>query len=602
MSSFRVSRRSMSVLVGLFASLSLLCGLLAGPVHAQTNSTWNGGMGNWSDSGNWNPGAVPNNGGGATYDVTINVANSSVSMDVLNDTIDNLTLGSTSTLFINLGDSLSLVSGTSTINGQIFSDGSMSNSGTLHVNVTGLLDIHGTFTNTGRIDGRVLLGGSFGANPNVFTNSGTIDGTFFTFNDGTLINTSAGKIVANGFEIDGSVLNYGTMTASGHSTILFGGLVNYGTLTLTSSSDLENDDGGISNYGSLVNNGTISDLIGTELDNSGTFINKGSYTGDDQDSFVNTGRVINSGKIESLGIIINAGAFRNSGTITLSSDEPNSSPTLTNGGIFTNSGSVTISNGFLASPNAFINSGTFRNSGMLTLNTGVITTNSGIIRDSGTIDNNGSFTNSGDVRITKSGVFNTSTNYTQTGGHTFVNGTLTATGPAIVDIQGGILSGHGTINGNVFMGGTIIPGASSHPGTLTINGNYEQGGGAAYEELISSKSNSLLDVSGLAKLDTDALVTIALEGGFDPSNGTSFTILDYGSESGAFTISDPLFNGGTQKWVISSYNGAGGDDIVLTAEANNIATTPEPADTLLLGTVLLVVAWYARKKSAERIR
>jgi hypothetical protein len=270
--------------------------------------------------------------------------------------------------------------------------------------------------------------------------------------------------------------------------------------------------------------------------------------------------------------------------------------------LFKNSGSFTVSNGGVSAPMTFTNSGTFRNSGMLTLNTGVITTNSGIIRDSGTITNNGTFTNSGDVRITKSGVFNTSTNYTQTGGHTFVNGTLAATGPAIVDIQGGILSGHGTIDGNVFMGGTIIPGASSHPGTLTINGNYEEGGGAAYEELISKKSNSLLDISGLAKLDADALLTISLEGGFDPSNGTSFTILDYGSESGAFAISDPLFNGGTQKWVISSYNGAGGDDIVLTAEANNVATTPEPADTLLLGTVLLVVAWYARKKRAERIR
>jgi hypothetical protein len=106
MFTFRAARRSMFVLAGLFASLNLLCGLLAGPVRAQTNS-------------NWNPGAVPNNGGGATYDVTINVANSSVTMDVLNDTIDDLKLGSTSTLFINLGDSLSLDSGPSTINGQI---------------------------------------------------------------------------------------------------------------------------------------------------------------------------------------------------------------------------------------------------------------------------------------------------------------------------------------------------------------------------------------------------------------------------------------------------------------------------------------------------
>src|ERR1700733_9572289 len=204
MSSFRVSRRSMSVLAGLFASLSLLCGLLAGPVHAQTNSTWNGGMGNWSDSGNWNPGAVPNNGGGTTYDVTINVANSSVTMDVLNDTIDDLKLGSTSTLFINVGDSLSLVSGTSTINGQIFNDGNMTNSGTLKNGDR--VDTLGTFTNTGTIYGGFTVGGDTAT----FTNSGTIHGGFLT--DGTVVNTSTGKIVANAFGIDGSVLNYGKMT------------------------------------------------------------------------------------------------------------------------------------------------------------------------------------------------------------------------------------------------------------------------------------------------------------------------------------------------------------------------------------------------------
>jgi hypothetical protein len=587
----------MSVLAGLFASLNLLCGPLSGPVHAQTNSKWNGGTGNWSDSSNWNPGAVPNNGGGATYDVTINVANSSVTMDVLNDTIDDLKLGSTSTLFINLGDSLSLDSGSSTINGQIFNDGNMNNSGTLHVNVNGLLDTLGTFTNTGRIYGRVVLGGSVGVN--VFTNSGTLNGTFDT--DGTLINTSTGKIVANALGIDGSVLNYGKMTASGKSTILFGDLSNYGKLTFTSSSVLRNEGGGINNFGLLINNGSISDDVGTFLGNTGTLINTGTYSGDDEDFFDNSGRFINSGTIKSLGIISNAGAFRNSGSITLSSDEVGFLlPKLTNSGIFTNSGSLTISNGFLASPNAFINSGTFRNSGTLTLNTGVTTTNSGIIRDSGTVINNGTFTNSGDVRITKSGVFNTSTNYTQTAGHTFVNGTLAATGPAIVDIQGGILSGHGTIDGNVLMGGTVIAGTRGNPGTLTINGNFEQRFVGIYKELISSSANGLLDISGSASLDPGASLDIDLLGGFDPSNGASFTILDYGSESGTFNISDPFFDHGTQRWIISSYNG-GSNDIVLTAEANP-TTTPEPSTTILVGTMLLVACLYAGKKRAERIR
>jgi hypothetical protein len=471
----------------------------------------------------------------------------------------------------------------------------MNNSGRLHVNVNGLLDTLGTFTNTGTIYGRVVLGGSVGVN--VFTNSGRLNGTFFT--DGTLINSPTGKIVANAFGIDGSVLNYGKMTASGKSTILFGGLSNYGMLTLESTAEIVNEYGEIFNAGIFTNKGDYVSLSGGEIFNTGTFINKGMYSGDEEDILYNSGSVINTGTITSKSVIGNDGTFVNRGTIMLSSGNT-IYPTFSNTGMFRNSGSFSISNGGFPPPITFINSGTFRNSGTLTLNTGVTTTNSGIIRDSGTITNNGTFTNSGDVRITKSGVFNTSTNYTQTGGHTFVNGTLAATGPAIVDIQGGFLSGHGTIDGNVFMGGTIVPGASTHPGTLTIDGNYEQGGGAVYEELISRKSNGLLDISGLAKLETDALLTIALEGGFDPSNGTSFTILDYGSESGAFAITDPFFNGGTQKWVISSYSGGDGDDIILTAEANNVETTPEPANTLLLGTMLLVAAWYARKKRTEQ--
>src|ERR1700722_11339327 len=45
-----------------------LCPKLA---FGQTNSSWNGGTGNWSNATDWTPNQVPNNGGGNTYNVTI---------------------------------------------------------------------------------------------------------------------------------------------------------------------------------------------------------------------------------------------------------------------------------------------------------------------------------------------------------------------------------------------------------------------------------------------------------------------------------------------------------------------------------------------------
>jgi hypothetical protein len=76
--------------------------------------------------------------------------------------------------------------------------------------------------------------------------------------------------------------------------------------------------------------------------------------------------------------------------------------------------------------------------------------------------------------------------------------------------------------------------------------------------------------------------------------GTTFTIMDYGSEKGTFTVSDPYFDSGKQQWVVS-YGTGGGDDILLTAEATRVVT-PEPSTMLLVGTVLLGMAGYAKKK------
>ena len=69
-----------------------LCPTLA---FGQTNSSWNGGTGNWSNATDWTPSQVPNNGGGNTYNVTIDSSDSTTAYVYFDQsaTINSLVLG-----------------------------------------------------------------------------------------------------------------------------------------------------------------------------------------------------------------------------------------------------------------------------------------------------------------------------------------------------------------------------------------------------------------------------------------------------------------------------------------------------------------------------
>ena len=97
-------------------------------------ATWTDTTGDWSNAANWSTLTVPNNGGGTTYSVKISAPSSVVTMDVLNDTIDNLTLGSATRL--NVDYTITLVSGTSVVE-----------SGSSLYNYGGLLGFPGSTTN-----------------------------------------------------------------------------------------------------------------------------------------------------------------------------------------------------------------------------------------------------------------------------------------------------------------------------------------------------------------------------------------------------------------------------------------------------------------------
>jgi len=172
-----------------------------------------------------------------------------------------------------------------------------------------------------------------------------------------------------------------------------------------------------------------------------------------------------------------------------------------------------------------------------------------------------------------------------------VNGTLTATGGTIVDIEGGKLGGTGMINGDVLMKGTMSPGSGGAPGTLTVNGSYEQNSGSVFDEIIKgASSNGLLDVTGALALDPGSLLAITLQGGFDPV-GDSFTILDYGSLSGEF-LNGSSFVADGFNWTLTY----GPNDAILTAVSADPVNTSEPGTLALIAFGFLPLFGYAARR------
>ena len=151
-----------------------------------------------------------------------------------------------------------------------------------------------------------------------------------------------------------------------------------------------------------------------------------------------------------------------------------------------------------------------------------------------------------------------------------------------------MLGGTGTINGDVLLKRLMSPGSNGVPGTLTIDGNYEQSGTGVFDELISSaNSNGVLDVTGILALDPGSLLEITLQGGFDPL-ADSFTILNYGSLEGEFSNA-PIFFADGFEWTVTY----GGNDAVLTAVG-----VPEPSTMPLIAIGFLALLRFAAKGAA----
>ncbi len=139
--------------------------------------------------------------------------------------------------------------------------------------------------------------------------------------------------------------------------------------------------------------------------------------------------------------------------------------------------------------------------------------------------------------------------FIQTAGETILNDAkLVRTGTPF-DVQGGLLSGFGTVSGDVTNpGGQVAPGLS--PGILIIDRDYTQGAnGALTVEIGGREPGDEYDV--LAIIDSAALdgtLNIELIDGFVPDLEDTFEVLIYASQSGNFAVYNGLNIGGGKRF------------------------------------------------------
>jgi hypothetical protein len=167
-----------------------------------------------------------------------------------------------------------------------------------------------------------------------------------------------------------------------------------------------------------------------------------------------------------------------------------------------------------------------------------------------------------------------------------INNKLTTAG-GTVDVQQGMISGNGSIAGDVDNGGTISPGNS--PGVLVIEGDLRQGeGGSILIELSGTAAGSQYDILQVdGRLSADGTLEVSLLDGFQPSLSDTFDILDFGSLSGGFdrVILPDLV--GTLGW----------DDSSLLVDGS-ISVVPEPTTIIPLCLGLMIWLAYSRQNSA----
>jgi len=503
-------------------------------------STWNDGNSNWNNGSNWSPMGVPNS---PSTSVCITDGTSKVTLDTT-PTLANLQLASGNTLTVSPGESL-------------YVDGSqIINAGNIAINAgnqeTELLVRSVSLQGGGTV---TLSTSSAASYPNYALIETSLDGSTLTNVDNTI--QGEGIIGDNGL----NVLNESGGTIDANST---GGPLR-STLALTR-------DCNFGCVGTLTNNGTMEATAGGTLQVTINFTNfsGNTLTGG---TYIVDGTSKASTMILSLGSNTGGEIVNNAANIILNGTNGNVSFIDANGNQLLNA----------LAANSTVRSG-------LTIENGY------------NLSTPGDFSNAGSVTVGKNSTLTIGSgganNYTQSGGASLkVNGSLTA---AIAFINGGTVSGSGTVVGNVNNAGGIV--TASDPGIpdiLTIHGNYAQGASGTLEAflggLAAGTGYSQLDVTGTATLG--GTLNVTLINSFDPTNAETFFILtsDPPVQDTFATLDLPGAG-----WSVSyNQNCPNGDTGCVDLSFTPSTTTPEPSAVILFGTALAMAAFLALRKAVS---
>jgi hypothetical protein len=198
--------------------------------------------------------------------------------------------------------------------------------------------------------------------------------------------------------------------------------------------------------------------------------------------------------------------------------------------------------------------------------------------------------------------------YSQGGGVTTVIGTLD---PATINVIGGLFNGTGTVVGNVqAQGGTIAPGLTNTTGELTVNGNLTETGSTLDIRLGGTGAGAfdVLNVTGNVNLGAGSILDVSLFGGFTPTNGETFTFLDF-TTGGLTSLGSPGFFG-----TDNGLTTAGGTFQVVENDNDNLTLqfignmappppangTPEPAPIVMLASGVLAWALLRRRSHKNK--
>ncbi|WKZ11958.1 MAG: hypothetical protein QY320_12835 [Gammaproteobacteria bacterium] len=493
----------------------------------------------------------------------------------------------------------------------------------------------GTITNTGVMRARngatLDITGADSSSPVLINNAGGVlqaqDGSlvqvsYATLTGGTLTTSGSGIIrLPTSVTSIGGLENLGTLDIRGSTTLLGGTLTNHGSMLLgagSSAASLNIQPGVVlTGGGSLTLSNSSSNQIASAGVGTGTLTNESGHT------------IQGAGKIGSYGMtLINRGLIQANQSNALVLAESGVAAKVTNEGTLRAAAGSTLQvNQNLTNFNGTthtLTGGRYEVLGTMRLPvTGGISRNAAdIVMDgagsrlydgnSGTTDalsgftanldtgrfevRNGRsfavglFSNAGSIDV-GAGSTLTATTYTQTAGVTDVDGSLLVAGNIALD--GGTLTGSGTVAGNLLNNGNISPGNS--PGILQVNGSYSQAAGTLGIELGQLAHDQLL-VSGSATLGGTLDVSLWSAPGdpaFLPAPGSSFDILLAQVLTGEFSnVNLPEVAGIV--WDLQYLvDASGATDIVrLTA-----SPVPLPAAAWLAATAFAAAGLRARRRS-----